>query len=219
MNTRILRCFYFLCLLAAGFPANCQVTNLREGDFLFLDLDCGALCDAIEAVTEGCCGKDFSHLGLIERRNDSVFVLEAMGNSVRATPLLIFLAYTGKPAVHARLKKKYQRLIPSAMEYGRKQTGKPYDDAFLPDNGKFYCSELVYEAFRESNGGKAFFQLQPMTFRQPGSSSYFPVWTEYYQKLGIPVPEGLPGCNPGGISRSDFLEILGEYNLSQSQKP
>jgi len=218
MCRTLLRWLIFLCLFSSSFPANCQKTRLMEGDFLFLDLDCGGLCDAIEAVTEACCGKDFSHLGLIERRGDSVFVLEAMGNSVRATPLAAFLAYSEKPAVHARLKKKYNELIPAAVDFCRKQTGKAYDDAFLPDNGKFYCSELVYEAFRESNGGKAFFELQPMTFRQPGSSSFFPVWKEYYQKLGMPVPEGLPGCNPGGISRSDYLEIMGEYNPSQSLK-
>ena len=184
----------------------------EEGDFLFLDLDCGGLCDAIEAVTEGPNGQDFSHLGIIHHKNDSVFVLEAMGNSVRLTPLHSFLSYTKKPAIQARLKPEFRKLIPEAVKFGLSQLGKPYDDAFLPDNGKYYCSELVYDAFLEANQKQPLFRLEPMTFRQPGSRDYFPVWTEYYAKLGIPVPEAVPGCNPGGISRSPHLEIIGILN-------
>ena len=201
-------------------PVFCQKEHfLQEGDFLFLDLDCGPLCDAIEAVTEGAAGRDFSHLGLVYKKGDSVFVLEAMGNAVCKTPLNRFLSYTKKPALHARLKKAHQHLIPKAIEFSLAQLGKAYDDAFLPDNGKYYCSELVYDAFREANQGKAFFELQPMTFRQPGSQDFFPVWVDYYRKLGMPVPEGVAGCNPGGISRSPFLVIHGDYSNAESQKP
>jgi hypothetical protein len=199
-----------ISILALPYGINAQSNSaLKEGDFLFLDLDCGGLCDAIEAVTEGVNDQDFSHLGLVHRKGDSIFVLEAMGNSVRLSRLSTFLSYTGKAAVQARLKPEYQKLIGPAIAYGMKQLGKAYDDAFLPDNGKYYCSELVYDAFLEANGGKPFFSLEPMTYRIPGSAEFFPVWLEYYKKLGIPVPESVPGCNPGGLSRSEKLDILG----------
>lgn len=188
----------------------------EEGDFLFLDLDCGGLCDAIEAVTEGVNGQDFSHLGMVHLRNDSILVLEAMGNSVRLTPLNTFLSYTEKPALHARLKTGFRQMIPDAMRFGLNQLGKPYDDAFLPDNGKYYCSELIYDAFLEANRKTPLFRLEPMTFRKLGSQEFFPVWTAYYSKLGIPVPEAVPGCNPGGISRSEYLEILGNLNSKKN---
>ncbi|MES2778655.1 MAG: YiiX/YebB-like N1pC/P60 family cysteine hydrolase, partial [Bacteroidota bacterium] len=94
------------------------------------------------------------------------------------------------------------------IQFSLQQLGKPYDDPFLYDNGKYYCSELIYDAFAFANNGKPFFQLEPMTFKQPNSTSYFPVWIEYYQKLNIPIPEGKPGINPGGISRSDKIEFL-----------
>jgi len=188
----------------------------EEGDFLFLDLDCGGLCDAIEAVTEGANGQDFSHLGIVHLKNDSVFVLEAMGNSVRLTPLPRFLSYTEKPPIQARLKPEFRKLIPAAMKFGLSQIGKPYDDAFLPDNGRYYCSELIYDAFQEANQKQPLFRLEPMTFRRPGSPDFFPVWTDYYAKLGIPVPEAVPGCNPGGISRSEYLEILGNLNSKKN---
>ena len=184
---------------------------LQKGDFLFLDLDCGGLCDAIEAVTEGASGKDFSHLGMVCSQGDSLMVLEAIGSSVRLTRVSSFLAYTKKPALLARLKPAFQNLIPLAETFGLNMLGMPYDDAFLPENGKYYCSELVYDAFKKANAGKPFFQNSPMTFRKPGSKEYFPVWVEYYQKLGIEIPEGKEGCNPGGISRAPELEILGNY--------
>jgi hypothetical protein len=213
MKAKLVLMTFFLMLIA-GFPSGVYAQtrlNPEEGEFLFLDLDCGGLCEAIEAVTQGVNNQDFSHLGIIHWKNDSVFVLEAMGNSVRLTPLKNFLSYTRKPALRARVKPKFKHLIPEAIQFGLNQIGKQYDDAFLPENDKYYCSELVYDAFKEANGKKEFFALEPMTFRQPGNQKFFPVWVEYYQKLGIAIPEAVPGCNPGGLSRSEKLEILGNF--------
>lgn len=184
--------------------------KVRIGDLLFMDLDCGPLCDAIEAVTTGFAGKKFSHVGLISIRNDSIWVIEAIGKQVKETHLPVFLGYSMKKPLVGRLKKKYRKLIPGAIAHAHSQFGYPYDEAFLPDNGKFYCSELIYETFLVANGGKPVFQLEPMTFKNPESGTYFPVWEEYYQKLGIEIPEGKPGCNPGGLSKSAALVILGE---------
>jgi hypothetical protein len=50
--------------------------------------------------------------------------------------------------------------------------------------------------------------LEPMTFKQPDSNDYFPVWVAYYQNLKMDIPEGKPGINPGGISRSDKIAII-----------
>lgn len=215
--TRIAQAVIFHLLLTSFIAGAQPAAKPEEGDFLFLDLDCGGLCEAIEAVTEGAGGRDFSHLGLVHQRGDSVFVLEAMGNSVRLTPLSTFLSYTKKPALLARLKPEFRKLIPQAMAFGLTRLGFPYDDAFLPDNGKYYCSELVYDCFLQASGRHDFFSLRPMTFRQPGKQEFFPVWISYYQKLGIPVPEGIPGCNPGGISSSEKLEILGNFTLTQKE--
>jgi hypothetical protein len=33
---------------------------------------------------------------------------------------------------------------------------------------------------------------------------------EYYQKMGLEIPEGLPGCNPNGLAASGKLELIGE---------
>jgi hypothetical protein len=77
----------------------------------------------------------------------------------------------------------------------------PYDDAFLPDNNKLYCTELISMAYHRANGSRVFEQ-PPMTFKDPSTGAFFPAWVAYYSELGMEIPEGLPGCNPGGLSRS-----------------
>lgn len=185
-----------------------KAQQYKTGDLLFQNLDCGGLCDAIESVTEGCNGQKFSHIGLVFLRNDSVYIIEAIGENVHLTPLANFIARSNNPVVQARVKVQYQKLIPAAIQFSLQQQGKPYDEPFLYNNGKYYCSELIYDAFAFANNSKPFFQLEPMTFKQPGSKEFFPVWVTYYQNLKMEIPEGKPGINPGGISRSAKIDIL-----------
>jgi len=184
--------------------------QLQDGDLIFQDMDCGPLCDAIEAVTEGYNGNDFSHMGMVYHRNDTIFVIEAAGNAVRLSTLEKFSKNTKKPMYVGRLKKQYHKLIKPAIAFSLKQMGVPYDDEYVYDNGSYYCSELIYDAFKEANNGTPFFQLLPMTYKQPGTNEFFPAWINYYKQIGKPIPEGQPGCNPGGISVSDKIEIVGK---------
>ncbi|MFP9113139.1 YiiX/YebB-like N1pC/P60 family cysteine hydrolase [Flavobacterium sp. RHBU_3] len=210
-----MRIFTLILFIACSslYAQNIVVKDLKDGDFIFQDMDCGPLCDAIEAVTEGYNGADFSHMGMVFHRNDTLYVVEAAGSAVRLTPLAKFAKNTTKPMLVARLKKKFAKLIPSALDFSLKQLGVPYDDEYIYDNGAYYCSELIYDAFKHANGGKPFFKLTPMTYKQPDTDEYFAAWVEYYKKLDMPIPEGLPGCNPGGLSRSNKLQVLGVLNL------
>jgi hypothetical protein len=188
-------------------------TALQEGDLLFQNLNCGPLCDAIEAVTEGAAGKDYSHIGLVVKINDSLRILEAIGHEVQTTPLQKFFARSGDTVkvvniTAARLKKEYRSLIPEAVAFSTSRIGQPYDDDYLMNNGKWYCSELLYEAFKNANKGQDLFVLQPMTFKDPKTGNYFPAWVDYYKNLGIDIPEGKPGINPGLMSRSGCLQII-----------
>jgi hypothetical protein len=196
----------FLTLLSLSIFTKAQ--QYQTGDLLFQNLDCGELCDAIEAVTEGYNGQKFSHIGLVYLRNDSVYIIEAIGENVHLTPIIDFLERGDNAIVHSKLKSPYTNLIPNAIQFSLKQLGRPYDDPFLYDNGKYYCSELIYDAFKFANNNKPFFELEPMTFKQPHSNDYFPVWIDYYKKLNMDIPEGKPGINPGGISRSNKIEIV-----------
>lgn len=181
--------------------------KLKTGDIIFQSMNCD-LCIAINAVTEGFDGKDFSHLGMVYIKNDSTFVIEAAGKNVKLTPLETFKTYTSDTMYVGRLKRKYRKYIPKAIEFSLSQLGVPYDEAYLYDNGSYYCSELIYDAFLSAYE-KPFFELTPMTFKEPNSENYFQVWVDYYEKLKMEIPEGELGCNPGGISTSDKLKIIG----------
>ncbi len=185
----------------------------KSGDFLFQDLDCGGLCDAIEKVTPALNGKHFSHIGLVCQINDSSYVVEAIGADVHLTKVNEFInrnkdAQKRPKIVVMRLKQEYTKLTQTATLFALKQLGKLYDDPFIYDNGKYYCSELLYDAFKAANGNQPFFELQPMTFIDPDTKQTFAAWTEYYHGLNTEIPEGKLGCNPGGIANSGKLEFV-----------
>jgi len=199
--------------LAPGCHRPSEALRLKEGDLLFQDLDCGPMCDAIEAVTQGVNGRNFSHCALVVRIDDTLRVVEAVGAGVRIHSIRTFLARSGDTSapihtVLGRLKPHYQNLIPGAVAFALEQVGAPYDRAFLPNNGSWYCSELIYEAFKQANQNQPLFPLEPMTFKASHTDDFFPVWISYYNELGQEIPEGIPGINPGSLSRSDKLDIL-----------
>ncbi len=207
----MIRNLLYATFLFVSFFVFGQTSKLKSGDLLFQKMNCGELCDAIHAVTEGYQGNDFSHLGLVVIENDSIFIIEAAGNAVRKVTLEQFSKNTQTTMFIGRVKSKYQKLIPQVISFAKQQIGIPYDDDYLYDNGKYYCSELIYDAFLKAYG-KPFFELQPMTFKQPESKAFFPAWVEYYQNIKVEIPEGELGCNPGGISTSDKIKIVGKLN-------
>ncbi len=213
--------FFVLLISNQAFGQESKVADpktfeFQNGDILFQDLDCGGLCEAIETVTDGVDGRSFSHLGLVHVYGDSVVVIEAIGKYVQVSPIQVFVHRnvdeSGNPKVIvSRLADDGPELIKSATDFAVSQLGMPYDDAFLYDNGAYYCSELIYDAFKYANGDEPFFKLFPMTFKDPATKDMFPVWVEYYENLKLPIPEGKLGCNPGGISRSEKLKVVATF--------
>ena len=191
--------------------------HLKEGDLLFQDSDCGPFCEAVEKVTFGINNAKFSHIGLVvKNQKGDLVVLEAISKGVIETPIDSFLnrsfdAENNPKVVVGRLKPHYSYLVEAAVNSAFGRIGKPYDEIFDLQNDKYYCSELIYFAFKEANNDQALFQLQPMTFNDPDTQKPFPVWVVYYKNLGEPIPEGQPGLNPGGISRSIYLDIVYYY--------
>lgn len=192
--------------------------SLKEGDLLFQNLNCGELCDAIETVTNGVNGKKFSHCAMVIKMNDTLKVVEAIGDKVQVNSLTNFFARSGdtvsiRNITIARVKHNFASLLIKANSFAKQQIGQPYDDEFMLNNGKWYCSELLSQSFKEANNGKDFFNLEPMTFKNPKTNTTFPAWLDYYKRLNTSIPEGKLGINPGLISRSNKIEIINIENL------
>jgi len=190
----------------------------QEGDLLFQDVDCGPFCEAIEKVTQGYNGANLSHVGMIVKNDDDQLqVIEATTKGVILTDIDAFLkksaTKSGSKVLVGRLKSEYTSLIPEACTYAKTLLGKEYDQVFDVNNDTYYCSELVYESYKVSNDNIPIFDLQPMTFVDPDTGETFGIWTSYYEDLKVAIPEGEPGLNPGGISRSEKIEIVFDFGV------
>lgn len=218
VKTGLIVCMVMAASLKA-FPQS-DTFSLRDGDLLFQQSECGDFCEAINTVTEAVNGIDFNHVGIAFRNEeDQWMVLEAVSAGVVETPLDQFLDKKrdaqGRPKVAVgRLKNPYKDAIPPALREKESFVGAKYDATFDINNDRYYCSELVYFLYRDSSG-QPLFPLAPMTFKDPESGETFHIWTEYYEKLGEPIPEGEPGLNPGGISMSDKLEVFFPFSRFQ----
>lgn len=229
IRLKILTVFVALISAATGcgqhFCRSEQRFSLRQGDILFQDLDCGELCEAIEKVTAGRNGANLSHIGIVAKNpKGDLVVIEATADGVKPTPIESFLNRScdrqGRPKVlMGRLNSDLQQLIPKAVEQARLLIGKSYDKQFEIGDDEYYCSELIYHIFLKANDDKALFELQPMTFCDPDTDMILPAWQKYFDELDIPVPQGEPGINPGGISQSPGLTIIHSFgNVDGYQK-
>lgn len=106
-----------------------------------------------------------------------------------------------------------------ALKHVDKYIGKEYDRVFDIENDSYYCSELIYFIFKEANGDRDVFDLEPMTFVNPETGKTFRIWEEYYKELGEEIPEQKPGLNPGGMSRSPKLDVYFPYSSFQLKLP
>lgn len=186
----------------------CSQDGLRSGDLLFQAGD-SDFTEAITSVTDG----NWSHVGIVEKTPEGVFILEATpDHGVVRTPLQAFLDdaahdQDGHLAVKAcRVVGMDQHRLEEAVEKAVSHLGKNYDFAFLPGTEEIYCSELVYECYREADGSP-FFRANPMTFKD-STGETDPYWIRYYEQLGRAIPEGLPGTNPNDLSRDPRVKPL-----------
>lgn len=177
--------------------------DFQTGDLIFLDLDCGELCDAIEDVTKRqfkVSGPNLSHVGILSYEDGSWFVYEAY-DGVARTPLEDFKKKSTKSYKLARIKNLKKGDISRFIASAKKRLGLPYDPEFLIGNGKYYCSELVADALSDTLKKNTPLAFSPMYYgdiSDPNDLSA-KVWKDYFAKRKQPVPAGKPGISPLGI--------------------
>lgn len=188
-------------IVALLFLSACTTSGLRSGDLLFAYSGGSQFDDAIDASTGG--GEvSFTHVGIVEVAPDGIFVIEAVPlEGVCRTPIDEFTSKNGEP-VAMRLSGDYD--MRQIVENAKSHLGEPYDESFLPDNGRLYCSELVYDSYVLSDG-RHIFEARPMNFLS--NEGVMPkYWIDHFDRLGIPIPQDVPGTNPNDLSREHLLK-------------
>lgn len=171
----------------------CAKTTLRTGDLLFQFGD-DKMSEAIAESTG-----NFTHAAIALRRNGRLEALEATSEGVKITP---WEEFSCRPTVGKRIRLS-RKLRKQAVEKALQRLGAPYDYAFQPDNGAYYCTELIEESYLDAHGNRIF-KRKPMTFKnRHGETPAY--WVEHFAARGEPIPEGVPGTNPSEMSRAPIL--------------
>ena len=186
--------------------------RLHTGDLLFQAGKNTEMTGAITAATGEERLLNFSHVGIAVCRGFEHRIRPVACDGDRLTPLEEFLGRSakigGRPAVVA-MRLKDTAGIAAAVRRARCLLGVPYDYSYRPGREKLYCSELVWESYRAEDG-TPLFTARPMNFRAAdGTLPQF--WADLFDRLGEPVPEGLPGTNPNDMAQEELLEEVHRY--------
>lgn len=152
MKKKIAIIFLLLLSVAIGVCWANKQDDYKEGDILF-QVSKSRQSPLIQKAT----GSKWSHCGVVVEKNKQTYVLEA-SKVVRLTPLQQWI----KQGKDEDVKKVRVKKEPVKIKYN-KYLGKPYDLAFKFDNGKWYCSELVYDIYKSQLGIEL---CQPKQLRQ-----------------------------------------------------
>lgn len=191
-----------ICCAAACTPA---APSLEAGDLLFVAGGGSAMNDAIRSATASQGSLPYTHVGMLTEGADSV--IEATSpEGVRIVPLAAYLdraAHIGdRPCVTV---KRYPDAAAAraAVRRARSLVGAPYDHYFRSGNDRYYCSELVWECYRDADD-RPIFPTLPMRFRDDAGEmpAY---WIEHFAALGEPIPEAEPGTNPAAMAEDERL--------------
>lgn len=141
MKKLILLVLVNLFIIGNSALASTKNDDLKEGDIVF-QISKSKQSPAIQLATFSL----WSHCGIIVIKNDKPYVLEA-SNVVKLTD---FTTWRKRGRCGAYHKRRVLKDCPK-IKY-KKYLGQPYDLAFKFNNGKMYCSELVYTIYKNQLG-------------------------------------------------------------------
>ncbi len=154
--------------------SSCSRPQLKEGDIIF-QTSKAAQSKFLVAGT----GSLASHCGIIVEREDGLYVYEAKTAGDGLVALIPLDEFIDKGVMNIAW---YRRVTEEPLKVRLDYEGQEYDYGFEFDNGKMYCSELVYLIYKEQFG---------IELCKPRTISEFNVGFSFAQKFleqrGIPL--------------------------------
>ena len=198
----------YIGILFLGISCSESAEILQRGDLLFQVTKSSDMGSAITEATGRAEAINFTHVAIYLGSDEEKEVLEATSEGgVSRCTLAEFekksAQRNGKPIIVAK------RLRDTCnLELGVQKAlaleGKAYDFSFRAGNDRYYCSELVWESYRQTNG-EPIFEARPMNFRAAdGTMPQF--WVDLFERLGEKIPEGESGTNPQDLSNEASLK-------------
>ena len=126
-------------LLLAGCGNSIDVANLQEGDVVFIE----SQSSQSPYIKVGTMSK-WTHCGVVVNTPEGLKILEA-SKTVRLTP---FAKFIGSAKNDNWTVKRPDQKLEKSISYS-KYLGMPYDLEFKFNNGKMYCSELVWLIYKD----------------------------------------------------------------------
>ena len=133
--------FIMSMLLLAGCGNSIDVTDLQEGDVVFIE----SQSSQSPYIKVGTMSK-WTHCGVVVNTPQGLKVLEA-SKTVRLTP---FAKFIGSAKNDNWTVKRPDQKLEKPISYS-KYLGMPYDLEFKFNNGKMYCSELVWLVYQDQD--------------------------------------------------------------------
>lgn len=132
------------CLIASLFLLlSCNngkdITNLQEGDIVFIESQ-SAQSPYIKIGTMS----KWTHCGVVVNSTEGLKVLEAS----KIVKLTSFSEFIGRAKNNNWCVKRPKQKLTKPINY-KKYLGQAYDLEFKFDNGKMYCSELVWLVYKD----------------------------------------------------------------------
>jgi len=206
---------FIIPLLALGLFAACsQAPALKTGDIIFVGLPSEEESDGMAGAITASTGEgdiNYIHAAIVDiDAHGSAWVIDAtLAHGVDRHPLDTLFAdfrrHDGSYPIFEVFRLKNDDGVEGFVRSADAFTGEEYDVTFFPDNGRHYCTELVYDSYVRD--GEHLFEAAPMNFKGP-DGEFDPYWVKLFARIGEDIPQDVVGTNPQTMHGSEQLEYV-----------